>query len=361
LVPDPASPLFRVQALQKVPHLVHAITRRRLQAASPEFDLKRGNAAASRAEFARQLGIKPENAVWLDPDESGKVQFISEKECGRGAADWNTRVRRASGLVTDALDLFLCTLYNDNAVVLLFDPRWYGVGLVNIKPTEPSGKALVEAVELITARGGAKPDQLTALIAPSVGPCCHTFRDPTGANGTGLLNLWDVARGGLMKAGLPRIRIFNSRVCTACRDTEFFSQTADGTDGGAGAVAIGVRSDGVFGEQLVQRRASIKQLQPAAAAAPESPEVSLMEEQRRLNALVRCPYGQKKVYVRSVLDGRSAGATKPEIALRCAVMREMGHAVGGFNIVTRDQIIAICCADYAHCPTYQELARRQNR
>jgi hypothetical protein len=175
--------------------------------------------------------------------------------------------------------------------------------------------------------------------------------------------MWDLARGGLMKAGLPRGRILNSRVCTACRDTEFFSRTADGADGGAGAVVVGVQADAAFMEQLTQRRGGMKEQLAVAAAKPQVADEteSLMQEERRLNALVRCPYGQKKVYVRSVLDGRSAGASKPEIALRCAVMREMGHAVGGFNIVSRDQIIAVCCGDYIHCPTYQELARRQNR
>ena len=73
---------------------------------------------------------------------SGKVQFVTEEDRGRGATDWSTRVRRASGLVTTAFNVYLATLYNDNTVVLLLDPRWYSVALVNINPTEISAAAI---------------------------------------------------------------------------------------------------------------------------------------------------------------------------------------------------------------------------
>ena len=80
---------------------------------------------------------------------------------------------------------------------------------------------------------------------------------------------------------------------------------------------------------------------------------------KNLNRMMRCPYGQKKVYIRSVLDGSSGGTSKPVLALRCAVMEYVGQAMGGYNIVMKDHIEKVCCADYLHCQVYQEFLRRK--
>jgi hypothetical protein len=363
LVPDPASPLYRVTVFGRVPNVLHAMTRRSFPGAAAPADLKPGAFAgaagrAQRAEFARQLGIELADTLWLDPQDSGGIVFCSESNRGRGADDWESRVRGASGMVTDALNLFLCTLYNDNVVVLLFDPRWYGVGLVNIATDQTSSDAIGEAVELLSQRIGAEPGEIFGLIGPSEGPCCRTFPNPDLGGARGLSNLWDLARGELLKAGVNRNRIFNPRVCTACSDTEFFSREVDGAAGGAGAMAFGIRDDGSLRAQLDRRRAAQK-MRRRQAPAPQ--EASLTGEEKRLNRLIRCPHGQNKVYVRSVLDGQSDETSKPHIALRCAVMEHVGQAMGGYNIVMKDHIEKVCCADYIHCRAFQEFLRRKAR
>jgi copper oxidase (laccase) domain-containing protein len=363
LVPDPASPLYRVTSFKSVPNVLYAMTRRAFPGAAAA-NLQPGSFAgaagrAQRAEFAKQLGIELANTIWLDPEGAGEVVLRSEKDRGQGAEDWETRVRGASGIVTDGLNLFLCTLYNDNAVVMLFDPFCYGIGLVNISMSKISAEALGKVVELLSQQTGAEPAKMQALIGPCIGPCCRTFPNP-GAVGTRTLsNLWDLTRGALMEAGLNRNQVFNTRVCTACMDTEFFSREVDGAGGGAGAMAFGIRDTGSLRAQLGARRAAQIQRRQQAAAAPQ--EVSLTLEERRLNRLMRCPLGQKKVYIRSVLDGSSGGASKPVIALRCAVMEHVGQAAGGYNIVQKDYIEKVCCGDYVRCKAYQEFLRRQGR
>jgi len=357
LIPDPASPaLYRVTAFKSLPNLVYAMTRRGF----PGDGTFAGPAGrAQRAEFARQLGIDLANTVWLDPEGSGDVVFLSEKDRGHGADDWETRVRGASGIVTDGLNLFLCSLYNDNAVVVLFDPFCYGIAMVNILPGKASAEALGKAVAMLSQRTGADPTKMQALVGPCIGPCCKTFPNP-GAVGTRTLsNLWDLTRGALMEVGLNRNTVFNPRVCTACTDTEFFSREVDGAASGAGAMAFGIRDNGSLKTQLVARRAAQVARRQAAAAAPQ--EVSLTDEEHRLNRMMRCPYGQKKVYIRSVLDGSSGGTSEPVLALRCAVMEHVGQAVGGYNIVQKDYIEKVCCADYPKCKAYQEFLRRQKR
>jgi hypothetical protein len=359
LVPDPAGSLYRVTAFKSTSSVVLAMTRRSFPGAAAA-DLQPGVFAgdagrAQRAEFARQVSIEIAHTIWLDPDDSGEVVFCSETDRGRGAADWESRVRGASGIVSEALDLFLCTLYNDNMVVLLFDPVGYGIGLVNVAADQTKGDAISEAVALLAERTGANPARMQALIGPSIGPCCRTFPDAVGSQS--LSNLWDLARSTLLEAGLLRGQIFNPRVCTACADTEFFTRRVDGPDAGIGAMVFGVRDSSSLRTSLRMRRAAQRTRRQQTHATPQ--EVSLTEEQIRLNRLIRCPYGQKKVYIRSVIDGKSDETSKPHLALRCAVMEHVGQAMGGYNIVQKDYIEKICCADYAQCQAYQELHRRK--
>ena len=356
LIPDPATPLYRVTAFKALPNIIYAMTRRGFPGAGA-FAGPAGR--PQRAEFARQLGIDLANTIWLDPEGSGEVVFRSEKERGQGADDWESRVRGAGGIVTDGLNLFLCALYNDNAVVVLFDPFCYGMAMVNINPAKASAEALGKAVAMLSQRTGADPTKMQALVTPCIGPCCKTFPNP-GAVGTRTLsNLWDLTRGALMEVGLNRNTVLNPRVCTACSDTEFFSREVDGAGGGTGAIAFGIRDTGSLKAQLVTRRTAQLARRQAAAAVPQ--EVSLTDEEHRLNRTMRCPYGQKKVYIRSVLDGSSGGTSKPVLALRCAVMEHVGQAVGGYNIVQKDYIEKVCCADYKQCKAYQEFLRRQKR
>ena len=360
LVADADTPLYYVTVFNKVPNVLYAMTRRSFPGAAAP-NLKPGSFAgaagqALRAEFARRLEIDLAATLWLDPADSGEVVFRSENDLNAGADEWESRVRGASGIVTDALNLFICTLYNDNMVVLLFDPICYGFGLVNITTEQNSAQALGQAVQLLAQQTGADLSKVQALIGPSMGPCCRTFPNPDAAGSRGLLNPWDMARGALLEAGLHRSNIFNPRVCTACTDTEFFTRKVDGPEGGAGAMAFGLRDTVSLRRQLDARRAAVR-MRRRQTAAPQ--EISLTDEQKRLNLLIRCPYGQKKVYIRSVIDGQSGETSKPHIALRCAVMEFVGQAMGGYNIVQKDYIEKMCCADYAQCRAYQEFLRRQ--
>ena len=160
-----------------------------------------------------------------------------------------------------------------------------------------------------------------------------------------------------MKAGVTRDHILNPRVCTACSDTEFFSRKVDGP--GRRGRRDGVRRPRQRLAPGANADAPRRPEEAPTAAASASQEASLTDEERRLNRLIRCPYGQKKVYIRSVIDGQSGDTSKPHIALRCAVMETSAKPTGGYNIVQKDYIEKVCCADYIHCPTYQEFLRRQ--
>jgi hypothetical protein len=274
----------------------------------------------------------------------------------------------ASGIVTDSLGVFLCTLFSDDAVILLHDPRFYAVGLVVIKATEPAMEGVEAAVKLMAERFGSQPAEMAGLVSPSLGPCCHKFSDPAGGLPGASNDLWTFSRSALLRAGVRNDHIVNPRMCTACLDTKFFSRKSQGAWVAAGAVAAGVRDDGTL-EQIRAKRRTVQgapaRPDPAArnggSAARAGIPPSLLEEERRLNRLVRCPYGRNKVYVRSAFDGQSAETTEPVIALRCPILVETRQIKAGYNIVLKKYIEEVCCADYERCRAYREYAKRQGR
>jgi len=324
------------------------------------------HAIENRKLLAKTLGIALEDTVWFDPDTSGEVQWIGAEALASGALDWSTRITGTSGLVAQCTNIILCTLCNDNVTVILFDPRMYSLALVNIDTKRLSAEPVEQAIDLMIERGDAAREEIIGLITPSIGPCCHTFSDPS-LNGAGRKsNLWDTARTAMSRSHLNHAHILNTRICTACRDSEFFSRAVEGSSTGAGALMVGVMdNDGSLAETLRARKARADALERRASRTGQVQahvaEPSLSEEERRLNSMIRCPYGQKKVYVRSVIVGGSDETTQPAIALRCAVMAHVKITAEGYNIVGKDYIEHYCCSDYEECEAYKAFMLEKKR
>jgi hypothetical protein len=319
-------------------------------------------AARNRSILAARLGISLENTVWLDPNREGPIRWVSDADRGRGAHDWGNCLTSFSGLATDSADLFLCTLFSDDAVVLLYDPRWYAVGLVIIRASRPSPEGVREAMKLMAERVRTQARDVIGVISPSIGPCCHRLTDGSPRRLAEETNLWDFARMAMLNAGLLRENITSSRLCTGCLDTRFFSRKIEGAEAASGAIVIGIRGGERFEAVRAEQRAHRAQSLHAVAGKdvlPSVSEPSLTEEERRLNRAMRCPYGRNKVYIRSSLDGASRAALKPVLALRCDIMAHVGQAAAGYNIVFKEYIERFCCADCQRCPAYQEFSKRR--
>ena len=362
--------IFRFSRLQKFPYLLQAITRRRAPniCEQGKFDFRADgqsraeHARKCRSAFAKMLDINLGDTVWFDPAEAGKVRWVSAEELGSGAEDWDTRLQRTSGIVCQCTNLFLCTLATDNTIIVLLDPRWYGIGLVSLEPMRPTGVPIEEAVELMLEKTDARRDEIIGFIASGVGPCCHTFNAFKPGDTRGQSNMWDLARATMLQSGLNGDNILNSRTCTACRDTEFFTRRVDGPAAGANAVLIGVKDDGAFSNMIAARTARAAEEPIQHAQEDENgDEPGLLMEERRLNASMRCPYGENKVYVRSLFDGLSDTTSEPVIVLRCDIMQYVGHAGGGYNVVDKDYIEEYCCGDYKACPSYRLFLQQRRR
>ncbi len=101
-------------------------------------------------------------------------------------------------------------------------------------------------------------------------------------------------------------------------------------------------------------------LKPSARAAElvgppitaEELGANLSALERKLNHEMKCPAGKNQVFLRSLLT--SNGTTKPRIALKCHLRRDIGLSQEVFYEHIRD----VCCSDPTQCPAYQAFKNR---
>jgi len=87
----------------------------------------------------------------------------------------------------------------------------------------------------------------TAIIGPSIGPCCFTVEGEVadafaarfgrrvvvgGGDGSSRVDLWEAATVALEELGIPRGQVVNPRLCTACNTDVFFSYRREGPRAG---------------------------------------------------------------------------------------------------------------------------------
>lgn len=89
---------------------------------------------------------------------------------------------------------------------------------------------------------------------------------------------------------------------------------------------------------------------PPLTAEEQGANLSVL--QQNLERGMKCPAGKGQVYLRSLLTGTTT--TKPRIALKCVLRKEIGQPREVFYEHIRD----VCCGDPEQCPAYQAFKER---
>lgn len=89
---------------------------------------------------------------------------------------------------------------------------------------------------------------------------------------------------------------------------------------------------------------------PPITAEEQKSNLTVLES--NLNREMKCVAGRNQVYIRSLLTGR--GTTKPRIALKCQLRRDIGEQPDVFYEHIRD----VCCCDPEKCEAYRRFRAR---
>jgi len=288
--------------LAKLPWLVHAFSTRRGGASgfpSPGLNLgfpdRRERVEQNRRHFLRQIGaqdfslasvrqVHSSHAFVVAAGGTGQPEY---RLCGVPSAE-----RAATGppagdaLMTAEAGLLLTVRIADCLPVLLVDPKQRAVAAVHAGWRGALERVIEKAVGDMQLAFGSDPQQLLAVLGPSIHACCYEvgeevveafdgrFAPPApffrtlphrpeaatdrhailflSAHPPGHapeqvpaahLDLVAVAQHQLTSAGVAPSRISVADYCTACRTDLFFSHRKEGGRTGRQMAAIGIRPD----------------------------------------------------------------------------------------------------------------------
>lgn len=220
----------------------------------------------NRALLAEQAGWTLEAWTCGEQVHGNAVRRVRADDRGRGAKDRATAVPDTDALVTDEPGVLLASFYADCVPLLFHDPVRGAVGLAHAGWKGTVLEIAARTVETMAREFGSKPGELRAAIGPSIGACCYEVDEPVikrakplaeslsasgtaaaddmlreTAEGRAVLNLKEMNRQIMIKAGIMPSRIELSEYCTGCRRDLFFSHRAEGGRTGRMASLIGMR------------------------------------------------------------------------------------------------------------------------
>ena len=247
--------LIRYALLDGVAGLAHAVsTRIGGVSAAPFAGLNLGlhvgddppRVLANRALVTSALGFRPADLVLAAQIHGANVARVSAADAGRGSLDGATAVPAADALITATPGLLLGVLVADCAPILLADPVSGAIGVAHAGWRGTAGDVAGNTVRAMVAAFGTRPDDLRALIGPSIGPAdfevgpevTAAFRAALGPDAAGIVrpgqgdratvDLPEANRLLLLRAGLDPRRIQVDKASTAAQVDRFFSHRAEG-------------------------------------------------------------------------------------------------------------------------------------
>ena len=248
------------------------------------------NVAENRRRFMAEIAGGPAQAVTLRQFHSAMLRIVEPEDLDHPArlqtADGRA-VLRGDGMMTDVPGVFLGIQTADCVPVLVADVRRRAVAAFHAGWRGTLARIVERGIGAMRLRYGSRPEDLIAVVGPSIGPCCYsvgeevrfefesqfayarelfgeifdsdpvrdkypllflTARAPGHSNiGPQIhLNLWQANRRQLLDAGIPARHITVIGECTACAGLgtvagrKYFSHRAESGFTGRMMAVIGV-------------------------------------------------------------------------------------------------------------------------
>ncbi|GMX66893.1 peptidoglycan editing factor PgeF [Paenibacillus elgii] len=224
---------------------------------------------ANRKLLAESLELPFESCTYAEQVHGKEIQVVGKGQRGAGNDSREKALQGKDGFVTNEPGVFLHALFADCVPLYFYDPVRKAVGLAHAGWKGTALQIAKATLETMSAAYGTKPRDVKAAIGPSIGVCCYEVDDaviarmdkvleqvaPGGGadesgrspfyekqpNGKYKLNLQQINRQIMIKAGIMPSHIEISGLCTSCRTDLFFSHRKEGGKTGRMAAWIGLR------------------------------------------------------------------------------------------------------------------------
>ena len=217
---------------------------------------------ANRKRLAASLGVPFESWTCAEQVHGCRVAVVTSADRGKGSVAREDAIPDTDGLITRQPGIWLTAFFADCVPLYFFDPVRRAVGLAHAGWKGTALKIAERTVESMRQSFGTDPADLLAAIGPSIGACCYEVDEPvidriratlddigeTDADavirstndGKYRLNLQEMNRRIMIKAGILPIHIEVSTICTGCRRDRLFSHRKEGGTTGRMVAWIGM-------------------------------------------------------------------------------------------------------------------------
>ncbi|WP_018753228.1 peptidoglycan editing factor PgeF [Paenibacillus sanguinis] len=201
----------------------------------------------NRRLLAEALGFAPEAWTCGEQVHGTNIAVVRSGDAGRGYLSRQDAFQQTDGLLTDVPGVLLTSFYADCVPLYFADPVQRVVGLAHAGWKGTVAGMASAMVSRMEQEFGSRPADIRVALGPSIGECCYEVDEkvmaqarlalppeedgitesewcsPSVHEGKTMLNLKEMNRIIMIKAGILPTHIECTTWCTSCHPEIFFS------------------------------------------------------------------------------------------------------------------------------------------
>ncbi|WNQ13527.1 peptidoglycan editing factor PgeF [Paenibacillus aurantius] len=203
---------------------------------------------ANRTLVAEAIGIPLTRWSYGEQVHGDRIAVVTAADRGKGTLSRETAWADTDGFITRDPGVCLAALFADCVPLFFYDPVVRAAGLAHAGWKGTVASIAARTVEKMQEAFGSRPSNLVASVGPSIGACCYEVdrfvidrvdealeeagvpqngRQPLfyreESEGKYRLDLQQVNRQIMIKAGILPSAIEITKLCTSCRTDWFYS------------------------------------------------------------------------------------------------------------------------------------------
>lgn len=191
----------------------------------------------NRKGFLSTLGIDYRDLVCAKQIHSSCARYVEEEDRGKGALSYDSSIADTDALVTDKRNLPLAVFTADCLSIFLYDLATPAIGLIHAGWRSAKENITAKAIQLMQKKFNTKTLDLYVGFGPVIRNCCYEVsqdfndffpRDIIERNNRYYLDLVQINKRQVLDSGVKKSNIFDSKICSYCRNDDFFSYRKEG-------------------------------------------------------------------------------------------------------------------------------------
>lgn len=196
------------------------------------------NSLANRRDFMEGLGIDCRSLVCAKQVHGCHIEYADLKDAGRGAVSQESAFDNTDALITDKKNVPLVIFTADCLPVFLFAPRINAIGLIHAGRRSTRENIAVKTIQFMQEKFSCDAKEFYASFGPAIRSCCyevgHDLKNEfpenyLEKNARYYLDLIRINREQILSSGVKEKNIYDSGICTSCRNSDFFSYRKEGS------------------------------------------------------------------------------------------------------------------------------------